>query len=289
MKTPHKLDRTRQAAPQVFEWLRGSILSLQLAPGTALSRTELAERFELSQTPVRDALLQLAQEGLVDIFPQHATLVSRIDIASATQAHFLRCAIELEVVRTLALAACMSGMFKDTPGIQADALWKESMATAGYAQWLARTLGSDVKQSWLAGFLVRVGELIIAQKAPEQMAAIEQLPHQAGGRWQREKRLLGFSGAQLTAALARRWRFPDSIVRALETAEDPVAAVPFCRLGGIVHVAMLLAEIGLEEPKSPADTIASLPEEIKRALQLDSAWLAEHLPPVADFVDVSVR
>ena len=110
-----------------------------------------------------------------------------------------------------------------------------------------------------------------------------------GGRWQRKKRLLGFSGAQLTAALARRWRFPDSIVRALETAEDPVAAVPFCRLGGIVHVAMLLAEIGLEEPKSPADTIASLPEEIKRALQLDSAWLAEHLPPVADFVDVSVR
>lgn len=105
MKTPHKLDRTRQAAPQVFEWLRASILSLQLAPGTALSRTKLAERFELSQTPVRDALLQLAQEGLVDIFPQHATLVSRIDIASATQAHFLRCAIELEVVRTLALAA----------------------------------------------------------------------------------------------------------------------------------------------------------------------------------------
>ena len=37
-------------------------------------------------------------------------------------------------------------------------------------------------------------------------------------------------------------------MRALETAEDPVAAVPFCRLGGIVHVAMLLAEIGLEEP-----------------------------------------
>lgn len=52
---------------------------------------------------------------------------------------------------------------------------------------------------------------------------------------------------------------------------------------------VLLAEIGLEEPKSPADTIASLPEEIKRALPLDSDWLAEHLPPVADFVDVSVR
>ena len=78
-------------------------------------------------------------------------------------------------------------------------------------------------------------------------------------------------------------------MRALETAEDPVAAVPFCRLGGIVHVAMLLAEIGLEEPKSPADTIAILPEEIKRALHPGSVRRSEHLLPVADFVDVSVR
>lgn len=103
MKTPYKLDRTRQAAPQVFEWLREAIISLELAPGTPLVRAELAERFALSQTPVRDALTQLSQEGLVDIFPQHATLVSRIDLRLAEQAQFLRRAIELEVVRTLAL------------------------------------------------------------------------------------------------------------------------------------------------------------------------------------------
>lgn len=103
MTTIYKLDRTRQAAPQVFEWLRGAIISLHLAPGTPLVRAELAERFDLSQTPVRDALMQLSQEGLVDIFPQHATLVSRIDLHSAEQAQFLRRAIELEVVRTLAL------------------------------------------------------------------------------------------------------------------------------------------------------------------------------------------
>jgi len=104
MRSPHKLDRTRQAAPQVFERLRAAILSLELVPGAVLSRLELAERFAVSQTPVRDALLKLGQEGLVDIFPQHTTLVSRIDISSARQAHFLRCAIELEVVRTLAVS-----------------------------------------------------------------------------------------------------------------------------------------------------------------------------------------
>jgi GntR family transcriptional regulator, rspAB operon transcriptional repressor len=50
---------------------------------------------------VRDALMKLGEEGLVDIFPQHATVVSQINVTSALQAHFLRRSIELEVVRTL--------------------------------------------------------------------------------------------------------------------------------------------------------------------------------------------
>lgn len=99
---PITLDRSRHAAPQVFERLRDMILSLELTPGTVLSRAELAAQFGLSQTPIRDALIKLGEEGLVDIFPQHATVVSRIDATAATQAQFLRRAIETEVVRTLA-------------------------------------------------------------------------------------------------------------------------------------------------------------------------------------------
>jgi DNA-binding GntR family transcriptional regulator len=98
---PTRLDRSRHAAPQVFERLREMILSLELAPGTVLSRADLATQYGLSQTPVRDALMKLGEEGLVDIFPQHATVVSQINVTSALQAHFLRRAIELEVVRTL--------------------------------------------------------------------------------------------------------------------------------------------------------------------------------------------
>jgi DNA-binding GntR family transcriptional regulator len=100
--TTLRLDRSRQAAPQVFDRLRDLIVSLQLAPGTVLSRAELADEFGLSQTPIRDALIKLGEEGLVDIFPQHATVVSRIDVDAARQAHFLRRAIETEVVRVLA-------------------------------------------------------------------------------------------------------------------------------------------------------------------------------------------
>lgn len=96
------LDPKRQAAPQVFEHLREAIVSLELAPGAVLARAELAQMFGVSQTPVRDALIKLNEEGLVDIFPQHATVVSRIDVASALQAHFLRRSVEAEIAGTLA-------------------------------------------------------------------------------------------------------------------------------------------------------------------------------------------
>lgn len=102
VRKPKSLDPTRQAAPQVFERLREMVIALELAPGAVLARADLAQMFGVSQTPVRDALIKLSEEGLVDIFPQHATVVSRIDIAQALQAHFLRRAIELEVAGTLA-------------------------------------------------------------------------------------------------------------------------------------------------------------------------------------------
>lgn len=96
-----KFDRYRQSAHQVFEALRRLIISLELEPGAVLSRAELAEHYGLSQTPIRDALTRLAEEGLVDIYPQHATVVSRIDIASALEVQFLRRSIELEILKTL--------------------------------------------------------------------------------------------------------------------------------------------------------------------------------------------
>jgi DNA-binding GntR family transcriptional regulator len=96
-------ERGRGGAAFVFDTLRQDIIALTLAPGTVLSRAELQERFGLSSTPVRDALMRLQEEGLVAVFPQHATVVSPIDLDKARQGQFLRRSIELEIVRTLAL------------------------------------------------------------------------------------------------------------------------------------------------------------------------------------------
>jgi DNA-binding GntR family transcriptional regulator len=102
MNQPIRLDRYRQAAPQLYDLLRELIVSLDLPPGTPLVRPELAAKYGVSQTPVRDALMRLEEEGLVVVIPQAGTRVSKIDLDKAGQAHFLRRSIELELVRDLA-------------------------------------------------------------------------------------------------------------------------------------------------------------------------------------------
>lgn len=103
--TKSRLDRSRHAALQVFESLREAILSLELVPSTMLMlmHSDLVAQFGVSQPPILEALLRFEDEGLVQVLPQHATLVSRIDVAGNREAHFLRRAIELEIVRALAL------------------------------------------------------------------------------------------------------------------------------------------------------------------------------------------
>ena len=85
----------------VYQDLRKRIITLELPPDTTLSRNELTETYEVSQTPIRDALQLLKQEGLVRIQPQSRTVVTRIDVPEILEAHFLRVALETEVCRRL--------------------------------------------------------------------------------------------------------------------------------------------------------------------------------------------
>ena len=59
----------------VYHVLREDILSLKFEPGTALDEVALAERFNLSRTPIREALLMLAGEDLVKFLPNRSTIV----------------------------------------------------------------------------------------------------------------------------------------------------------------------------------------------------------------------
>jgi len=101
---PSNRGETATASQRVYDHLRQRIVNLELPPGTTLSRIELTREYEVSQTPLREAMQRLEQDGLIRIFPQSKTVVTKIDIAQLYEAHFLRVAVEAEVVRRLALS-----------------------------------------------------------------------------------------------------------------------------------------------------------------------------------------
>jgi DNA-binding GntR family transcriptional regulator len=65
-----------------YETLRDEILSLDLEPGAVLDETSLAERFAMSRSPVREALIRLAGDDLVVTLSNRSTVVAPIDVQS---------------------------------------------------------------------------------------------------------------------------------------------------------------------------------------------------------------
>ena len=191
--------------------------------------------------------------------------------------------VGMSQVRTLALTACMNVAFPVAPGLDRNEFWRNCMACAGYAHWLAGGIGLDTQQSWLAGMMLRLGELLIAQTQPETLAELERQPQIPGERWVREQRVLGFTEAQVTAELAHRWHFPAVIVRGLNTASAPLASPPLSQLGGVLNLASRLADMPFSEP----EIVDALPRDVISALDLNQDWMRARLPARDSFFDIS--
>ncbi len=78
-KTSHPERKRGSGVKVVYDLLRDEILDLVLPPGSPIDEVQLAERFKMSRTPIREALVRLAGEGLIDTLPNRSTMVSNID------------------------------------------------------------------------------------------------------------------------------------------------------------------------------------------------------------------
>jgi len=86
--------RNRTAANLVYRALRDDIVAMRMTPGEPINEKAMALKYGVSRTPVREALLRLAGEHLVEIFPQSGTFVTRIPIAALPEAILVRKALE---------------------------------------------------------------------------------------------------------------------------------------------------------------------------------------------------
>jgi len=94
--------RRQTIAIQIHAILRREIITNQLAPRTLLSEQEISQRFAVSRTPVREALIKLAEEKLVEIYPQYGSFVAPILLRDALDSQFVREALECAAVERAA-------------------------------------------------------------------------------------------------------------------------------------------------------------------------------------------
>lgn len=98
----------RSVKQMAYETLRASIMDSTLQPGQALTEEALAREFSISRTPVREALLELAREGLVRLEPRHGARVAEISIQHVHEVYELR-----EVLERFAVAQAVRLMPDD--------------------------------------------------------------------------------------------------------------------------------------------------------------------------------
>ncbi len=98
------LDRRRQVRDQIYEALRRAIITLKLPPRAAISENRICRQVGVSRTPVREAIIRLVEDELIEVFPQQGSFVAPIKIGKIRESHFVRKCLELGVLKA-AMAA----------------------------------------------------------------------------------------------------------------------------------------------------------------------------------------
>jgi GntR family transcriptional regulator, rspAB operon transcriptional repressor len=108
--SPRRSGRPRgeTVASLIYSDLRAELVSLKRPPGEVVSEAEIALSYGVSRTPVREAILKLSDEGLLEIFPQSGIFVSRIPLTALPEAIIIRKALEETTARLAAERATSS-------------------------------------------------------------------------------------------------------------------------------------------------------------------------------------
>ena len=96
------LPRGRSAAQLAYDYVKARLLDGRFAGGTLLSENEIAQRLDVSRTPVRQAFVQLEAEGLLELYPRRGALVVPISPSEAEDVLEARMLIEQHSARRAA-------------------------------------------------------------------------------------------------------------------------------------------------------------------------------------------
>lgn len=190
-------------------------------------------------------------------------------------------ALGMDLLRNLSMAAAISGAFPTVAGLERKAFWRHSVSTAAYARLLSKVLQLDADAVYLAGLMLRTGEVLMAMMESDQVADVERHAQEPGSRYSLEQTRFGCTHADVTAGLARHWHFPDDMVQAFADANDPMALRPFSLMAAVLHMAEVLADAAASQTEPVTALGEALPELVSH-LHLDLEDLRQRLAAAGD-------
>lgn len=119
-------------------------------------------------------------------------------------------------VRSLVIGVCVMGTMPPPRCIDRAAFWRYSMAVAVLADLIARAEGDRTGEAFTAGILHNLGLLVLDRYCPQGLDEVTRLVAPGRRRLQdRQLLVFGFTDAELSAALAERWKLPKTVVQAV--------------------------------------------------------------------------
>jgi GntR family transcriptional regulator, rspAB operon transcriptional repressor len=96
----------------VISYLRASIIRGDIKPGEVIHESDIQKKFGASRPPIREALVQLTQEGLIQTFPKKGSVVTEINREHLVQSLFVRSNLEASNLELLVQSIDLSGFMK---------------------------------------------------------------------------------------------------------------------------------------------------------------------------------
>ena len=191
-----------------------AVRALELTEGARFSAHELAQAIAADQA-LTAKLLRLSNSAYYG-FPRRITTVRDAVVLLGFRA-----------VRSATLASCVIDVLPGGQVIDPTTAWRFAVTTGLLAEVLARTTGQHQDEAFTAGVVHNIGRLALDQHRPRELRAArilatrEQLTIPEA-----QRRVLGFTDADLGGALALHWNFPEALANAVARHQLNVNALP---------------------------------------------------------------
>ena len=204
--------------------------------------------YRIARDPALAAkLLRVANSSFYGLQRQVATIPDALTV------------LGIRAVCTLVTGAAVVTHFQTlvVAGYDQRAFWLHSAGTALCARALARELGANMENSFTAGLLHDIGQLILAARFPEKFRSVATYRAEHDCHLiEAEQAVLGFDHTQIGAALAVRWKFPAEIAVAIASHHNPMDRHADS-LVDLVHLADVMAHV-LEFPSGNEELVPLL-------------------------------